>query len=312
MITGTVALAFTAGMVATFNPCGFSLLPAYIGAFVAGDEIDRSADQRVLRAIGVAAAVSIGFIVVFATVGLIIDSIAGAALRQLPWVSIAIGGLLVVAGVATIAGWKPSIALRGPRISATTNSARVMVGYGVTYAIASLSCTLGPFLAITGAATSRSWLEGLATYVAYALGMGVIILLLSVASALAHSTIANHMRRLSRIAPQAGGALMVFAGGYTIWYSRWQLAVYDGEFGKDPIIDTAEATRLWFVDNILRIGSQQLAILVVFSVAAAIAIARSSRPASPPDRRGDGKDAKQQSSPSDGATTHPSAGSPPA
>ena len=30
MISGPIALAFTAGMVATLGPCGFSLLPAYV------------------------------------------------------------------------------------------------------------------------------------------------------------------------------------------------------------------------------------------------------------------------------------------
>lgn len=117
MISGTIALAFTAGMVATFNPCGFSLLPAYIGAFVAGDEPTDRIDRRVARAIGVAAAVSTGFIIVFSTVGLIIDSIASQALRQLPWVTIVIGGLLIIAGGATLAGWKPALALRGPQLS---------------------------------------------------------------------------------------------------------------------------------------------------------------------------------------------------
>lgn len=305
MITGTIALAFTAGMVATFNPCGFSLLPAYIGAFVAGDEINQSADRRVLRAIGVAAAVSVGFVVVFATAGLIIDSIASEARRQLPWVTIVMGSLLILAGIATIAGWKLSFAVRGPRFSSSVNNARVMVGYGITYAVASLSCTIGPFLAITGVAMSRSRLEGLATYVAFALGMGVIILLLSVASALAHSTIANNMRRLSRFAPGVGGALMVFAGAYTIWYSRWQLAVYDGDFGKDPVIETAEATRLWFVDTIQRVGSQQLAILVAVAVAAVIVVARSARTPGPILRQPARQQAEQRPSPSaPGPTLH--------
>ena len=162
MISGTIALAFTAGMVATFNPCGFSLLPAYIGAFVSGDAVTARVERRVLRAVGVAAAVSVGFIVVFATVGLIIDSIAGEARRQLPWVTIVIGALLIVAGIASVAGWKPNLALRGPHFSTRSNTATVMVGYGVTYAIASLSCTIGPFLAVTGTALSKSPLEAVA------------------------------------------------------------------------------------------------------------------------------------------------------
>lgn len=88
MTSSTLALAFTAGMVATFNPCGFSLLPAYLGAFVAGDEVERSTERRLVRAAGVSAAVAVGFVVVFASVGLIIDRIASETQQQLPWVTI--------------------------------------------------------------------------------------------------------------------------------------------------------------------------------------------------------------------------------
>lgn len=274
MISASVALAFTAGMVATFNPCGFSLLPAYIGAFVAGDEVAERTDQRVLRAISVAAAVSLGFVIVFATVGLVIDSIASEARRQLPWVTIVIGGLLIAAGIATLAGWKPRLAVRGPQFSTASNNPTVMIGYGVTYAIASLSCTIGPFLAVTGTALDGSLLEGLTSYVAYALGMGVIILILSVTSAVAHTAVARHMRRLSRVAPRLGGALMVIAGGYAIWYGRWELAVYDGDLGTDPVIDFMEDVRLGFVETITRIGSGRLTALAILAIAATIATAR--------------------------------------
>ena len=277
MISGTIALAFTAGMVATFNPCGFSLLPAYIGAFVAGDEPTDRIDRRVARAIGVAAAVSTGFIIVFSTVGLIIDSIANQTLRQLPWVTIVIGGLLIIAGGATFAGWKLALALRGPQFSKGTKGIGAMVGYGMTYAIASLSCTIGPFLAVTGTALSRSPLEGMGTFVAYALGMGVIVLVLSVTSVLAQSTMANHLRRLSRLAPRVGGALMMLAGGYAIWYGRWELAVYDGDLGTDPVIDAMEVVRLRFVEVIEGVGAQRLAVIVVIATGAAILAARAAR-----------------------------------
>jgi cytochrome c-type biogenesis protein len=293
MISGTVALAFTAGMVATFNPCGFALLPAYIGAFVAGDEVSERTDQRVLGAIRVAAAVSVGFIIVFASVGLIIDRIAGEARRQLPWVTIVIGALLIVAGIAMAIGWKPTLAIRGPQFAVGSNQPRVMVGYGITYAIASLSCTIGPFLAVTGAALSQSPIEALGTYVAYALGMGVVILILSIASALAHTTVVNHMRRLSQIAPRVGGALMVLAGTYAIWYGRWELAVYDGDLGTDPLIDFMEAVRLWFVDSIQAVGAQRLAALTAIGIAAVITATRLTRtPSRPTDPVTTGPDHK--------------------
>ena len=34
MIDAPLALAFTAGMVATVNPCGFAMLPAYLSYFL--------------------------------------------------------------------------------------------------------------------------------------------------------------------------------------------------------------------------------------------------------------------------------------
>lgn len=278
MITGSIALAFTAGMVATFNPCGFSLLPAYIGAFVIGDVVTERADKRVLRAIGVAAAVAVGFILVFATVGLVISSIAGEFRRQLPWVTIVIGGLLVVGGVASLAGWKPSLGFRGPQFDTSSKSVRVMVLYGIVYAVASLSCTIGPFLAVTGSALSKSPAEGIATYTSYALGMGLVILVLSVAAALAHTTVTTHMKRLSHIAPRIGGALMILAGGYAIWYGRWELAVYNGDLGSDWVIDTMEDVRLRFVTIIEQIGAQRLAVIVILTVAAVILLARYGRP----------------------------------
>ena len=34
MIRGHLALAFSAGMIATVNPCGFAMLPAYLSYFL--------------------------------------------------------------------------------------------------------------------------------------------------------------------------------------------------------------------------------------------------------------------------------------
>jgi hypothetical protein len=70
---------------------------------------------------------------------------------------------------------------------------------------------------------------------------------------------------------------MILAGGYAIWYGRWELAVYDGALGTDPIIDTMEDIRLWFVDTTERIGAQRLTILVALAVAAVITAAKLTR-----------------------------------
>lgn len=144
-----------------------------------------------------------------------------------------------------------------------------MVGFGVTYAVASLSCTIGPFLAVTGTALNQSTLGGLATYVTYALGMGVIILAISVATAVTQTAVVARLRQASRWAPRVGGILMMLAGGYSIWYGRWELDVYRGDLSTDPVIDTGESVRMSIVDTLQSIGAIRVMLIVlIFSILA--------------------------------------------
>ena len=277
MISGQIALAFTAGMIAAFNPCGFALLPAYLGAFVAGEDADDRRSARVLRSLRVSAAVSAGFVVVFFLVGLIVDRIASTLREQLPWVTIVIGFVLVVVGLIAVAGRSVRVRLPGVTRSIGTSGTRAMFGYGITFAVASLSCTIGPFLVVTGAAVSDTWIERIGAYVAYALGMGTIIAVLSLAAALAHQTVAANLRRFSRIAPRVGGVLMILAGGYAIWYGRWELAVYDGRFESDGVIETGENIRGWFISTINDIGAGRIGAALMLALLGLLVVDRIGR-----------------------------------
>ena len=63
---------------------------------------------------------------------------------------------------------------------------------------------------------------------AFAAGMGTIILALSVSAALAHDSFVGTLRNASRFAPRLAGLLLLLSGGYAIWYGRYELSVYDG------------------------------------------------------------------------------------
>ena len=61
-----------------------------------------------------------------------------------------------------------------------------MFVFGVSYAVASLSCALPVFLAVTGAASATpTFLSGVLTYVVYGLGMAMLLLVLTIALAVA-------------------------------------------------------------------------------------------------------------------------------
>lgn len=85
---------------------------------------------------------------------------------------------------------------------------------------------------------------------AYALGMGTIILAISVAAALARTGLASRLRFISRHSGRLGSVLIAAAGTYAIWYGRWELAVYRRELDSDPVVDRGEDIRLWFVSAV--------------------------------------------------------------
>jgi cytochrome c biogenesis protein CcdA len=162
-----LGLAFAAGLVAALNPCGFAMLPAYLALVVRGEDTSRR--TAVARAVTATAAMALGFIAVFTGFGLLTVSVASTVQRYLPYVTTAIGIGLVALGVWLLAGreFTPLRPLaRGVR-GAPTARLGSMFGYGVSYAIASVSCTVGPFLAVTAAGLrSGSVVGAVAVYLA--------------------------------------------------------------------------------------------------------------------------------------------------
>ena len=72
MIDVPLLFAFSAGMVATVNPCGFAMLPSFVSYLLGADEPDfAAAPKRSARNARTAsgAAAAAGFIAVFAAAG---------------------------------------------------------------------------------------------------------------------------------------------------------------------------------------------------------------------------------------------------
>ena len=159
--------AFSAGMVSSVNPCGFAMLPAYLGLYLSESEGGEAAAggvaSRLRRALLVGATVSVGFVVLFAAVGTPIGLGARGIADAFPWIGLIIGVLLVVTGAYLLSGGKlynnfaASISSRFG--DANTKSVRSYFTFGLAYGTASLSCTLPIFLAVIGGHSPRrpSW-----------------------------------------------------------------------------------------------------------------------------------------------------------
>ena len=214
-------------MAAAFNPCGFAMLPAYMGLYLGDDE---QADGKVspLKRLGkaglVGGSVTAGFVLLFSVAGLVIGLGARSVVSSvLPWLGLTIGVALCVLGAWLVGGGKLYSALAQRVADRLGNPGETNVrGYflfGLSYGTASLSCTLPIFLAVVGTSfASSSLATSFGQFVLYAMGMGLIIVSLTVGMALFKSAMVGAFRKaLPYIAP-VGSWLMVVAGGYIVFY----------------------------------------------------------------------------------------------
>jgi cytochrome c biogenesis protein CcdA len=235
-----IGLAFAAGLVAALNPCGFAMLPAYLALVVRGDHSD--AITALGRAVAATAAMALGFIAVFGAFGLLTVAAASTVQRYLPYVTLTIGIVLVAVGIWLLFG-RDLRALTPMAHGRWVPTARLgsMLGYGLSYAIASLSCTVGPFLAVTGTAfRSGSTLRGLVVYVAYIAGFTLVVGALAVAAALTSSAVADRMRRIVPYANRISGVLLVVVGLYVSYYGLYEVRLFTANGDPhDPVIAAA-------------------------------------------------------------------------
>src|SRR3989442_1482226 len=94
-----VGYAFGAGMVAAVNPCGVLLLPSAVAYYLTRAAPEgASAARRVGRALLLAAMATLGFVVLFAAVGLVVGTGGRALAAVFPVGGLLVGLLLVVGG----------------------------------------------------------------------------------------------------------------------------------------------------------------------------------------------------------------------
>lgn len=276
--------AFSAGMVSAVNPCGFAMLPAYLGLYLSeSDDLDTGGRSfatrlrnavlvgatvlvglillftaiytpdgfslrgvwhdygwirlvmgvlllatgpfaaRLSRALLVGATVSVGFVVLFAAVGTPIGLGARGIADAFPWIGLIIGVLLVAAGAYLLSGGKlynnfaASISSRFG--NADSKSVRSYFTFGLAYGTASLSCTLPIFLAVIGGTfTTETFLDSLLQFVLYGLGMGSVILVLTINMAQFKGAMAGVLRKTLPHVGTISAVMMLVAGTFIVYY----------------------------------------------------------------------------------------------
>lgn len=242
--------AFALGMVALVNPCGFALLPAYLGFFLGlddGDEAEKSSIIALNRAQVVGLSMSAGFLAVFGVLGLFLaGTITGLQESGfLPRATVVIGIALVILGIAMFAGFQPLVKIPKLNKGGGSRSVGSMFIFGVSYAIASLTCTIGIFLSAIGTSTGgASFGERFGSFISYAIGMGLLATVLTLAVGFGKKGIVGRFRQLLPKINLVSAGILIVVGVYVALYGIWSEQILD--FDSDPtpwinsIVTTAE------------------------------------------------------------------------
>jgi cytochrome c-type biogenesis protein len=261
---GPLALYLTLGMVATVNPCGFAMLPAYLAYFLGIDYQEAGVPRAsVSTALRVALAVSAGFLAVFALAGLAVELTSLPVYENVPWISIVIGLALFAVGLAMLGGFQLNVRLPHLDRGGRARTVGSMFIFGVSYAVASIGCTLPLFLgAVSGTISRESVADGLMVFAIYALGMTLVLVGLTVAMAMARTSIVRFLRRAQPYIGRVAGGLLALAGAYVAYYGWLEVRVARASGGVVPSSGITDVVTGWsydVADWIERTGSLRIA-----------------------------------------------------
>ena len=272
-----LAVPFGAGLVAAVNPCGFAMLPAYLAYFLGIGSQDQATDtgRNVLRGLLVGLTLTAGFVAFFGIIGALTSSLISTSTiaDRGPWITLVISGLMVVLGIAMLAGFEPKISV--PRLSKGGDSQGLisMFLFGVSYAVVSLGCASPVFFgSVSGSFSTDGVWEGTLRFLAYALGMGLVITILTLAVAMGRSGVTAHMRRLLPHINKISGGFLVVAGVVLGFYGWWEVQVLlrDDFEANNPFVEASNRVSVRLENWIIDVGGNRFGLATAFVVLAVL------------------------------------------
>lgn len=212
-----LAWAVPAGALATLNPCGIAMLPAYVAYFVGKSERGRVDPFRGVEAGALLAA---GVMIVFSVMGVLIAAIGSIVAAAMPWLALAVAVGLLGLGVTTLLGREVGVPLPAFTQRAPRDRSRVgFLAFGVGYGLASLGCALPVFMIVVSRVLSASFTAGLAAFVAYGVGMSVMLIAVAVSVAAGKAAVVRALRAGAPALRYIGGLGLLAAGAYLLQYN---------------------------------------------------------------------------------------------
>jgi cytochrome c-type biogenesis protein len=216
----TLVAMFGLGLASAASPCLLPLYPAFLayltGKTTAEAETGGGQNRKISGFLGLA--ILAGVMTVMLAVG-VIAVVLKAPLGQLLILAVPIISVVLFAlGVMLLAGRNPFIKLASVRVPGMNGPISQAYVYGLFLGPIAIPCA-GPFL-VAGLAISvgvAGAVGTMATFLAFGLGFGMPLVLLSVLARTRQDTVVRFITRNHRPIELLSGLLLIAAGAWYLW-----------------------------------------------------------------------------------------------
>jgi len=206
-----LTLIFTAGALALLSPCGFPMLPGYISYYM-------GAKASLEKAVSGGVACTLGLLTVFSVIGVGVSTLGSLVSRYIPLLELVAGLIVIFMGVSMI------VEIRFPTFFTISRAPRQrgLIGvflYGVAYGLATLGCSAPVFFSILFYAVAAGGpLYSMITFVVYAIGMGLPIIITTLLVAKAKKFMLERMVKMIPWFQKISGIILIIIGVYLIYF----------------------------------------------------------------------------------------------
>jgi cytochrome c-type biogenesis protein len=245
-MTPALVFAFTAGAVATVNPCGWALLPAWFARRLD----DAGGAMPLFAALRAGMLATLGFVVIFGIAGAAMALGAAWLGPLLPYVGLGVGVVLALVGVVSLldGDWGRVV---GGGICRRVSDRHGSLVFGIGYGLLSLSCTLPFFLAALGFSLTGTPVDLIFNLLAYALGMGTVLATLGIVAATTGAGFGGLTDRGQRVLHKFSAVLLLVAATYVMYY--WGRVVFGDVMAESLIVNVGDgisgALRGWLANG---------------------------------------------------------------
>jgi cytochrome c-type biogenesis protein len=206
---GTLAFSLSVGVFTFFAPCAYPLLPGYVGFYA-------SQERATLRGAAVRGlAAALGSFVVLAAVAGVVLAAGQTLVANLTELEPVIGAALVVLGLLMFTGRAPEVRVLLPR---RRSSVAGFALFGAVYALAAAGCVVPAFVGVVTQSLVLPPLGAGVALAAYAAGVAVPLVVVTVLAALGSDAFRSVGSRLGDV-QRVAGVVMVLAGLWQVWRS---------------------------------------------------------------------------------------------